>query len=144
MNLGFLTGYLPNGAPYEVAGSWGCFFSHIRGYMNRFLIKTPWGSIRLHRILRADEERDLHDHPFDFTSVILVGGYTEDRPAEKGRAMCFEYRAGDVIHRKAEDAHIIAHVLPGTLTLVFSGPKRREWGFHSPAGWVHWKEYFRV
>lgn len=67
MNWGMFTGYEPNGAPYEISGNWGLFASHIKGYMKRVLLKTPWGYLRLHWILRADNGRDLHDHPFDFT-----------------------------------------------------------------------------
>lgn len=141
MSLGFLTGYLPNGAPYEVDGNWGIFFSHIKGYMKRLLIKSPWGYLRFHRILRADAGRDLHDHPFDFTSLILWGGYTEVRSLPDGSTVSHTVGIGDVVKRKAEDAHSIVHVLPGTLTLVLGGKKRKEWGFYTPEGWVHWKEY---
>jgi hypothetical protein len=147
MHLGFLTGYLPNGAPYEVDGDWGIFFSHIKGYMKRFLVKTPWGYLRFHRILRADAGRDLHDHPFDFHSFILWGGYTEEIPCNLPQLREFKarlvnhFRAGDVIFRKAEDAHALTAVLPGTLTLVICGKKKREWGFLTDQGWVHWREY---
>lgn len=45
----------------------------------RFLRRKNWG-VRVHHILRPDADRELHDHPFDFTSIILSGGYWEYRP----------------------------------------------------------------
>lgn len=144
MNLGFITGYLPNGAPYEVDGEWGIFFSHIKGYMKRFLIKSPWGCLRFHRILRADAGRDLHDHPFDFTSVILWGGYTEEMERLNGDRVKRNFRRGEIVRREAEQAHTLSAVLPGTLTFVIGGKKRKEWGFYTQKGWVNWRDYHGV
>lgn len=50
-------------------------------YMRRWrFLNTPWFGIRLHHIIRSDYDRELHDHPFTFLSIILRGGYTEFRP----------------------------------------------------------------
>src|SRR5687767_11882279 len=35
-------------------------------------------SLKLHKIVRDDYD-DLHDHPWDFWSLILAGGYYEER-----------------------------------------------------------------
>jgi hypothetical protein len=53
------------------------FASHIGDYMHRWIFKHPWGTVRLHHILRSDDDRHLHDHPFNFVSLLLTGGYTE-------------------------------------------------------------------
>lgn len=37
-------------------------------------------SIRLHWIHTPDLDRALHDHPWTFLSVVLIGSYTEERP----------------------------------------------------------------
>lgn len=29
-------------------------------------------------------------------------------------------------------------------TLFITGPRIREWGFHCPKGWVHWKKFCAV
>ena len=42
-----------------------------------------FGSVKLHHILRSDDDRDLHDHPWSFVSVILRGGYWEHRSGLK-------------------------------------------------------------
>ena len=41
------------------------------------ILSTPWFNIFLHFINRADEDKDLHDHPWSFWSIILKGGYIE-------------------------------------------------------------------
>lgn len=121
-------------------------------YMNRYyLLKWPL-RIRLHEILRSDEDRDMHDHPYDFVSVMLKGGYVETTPDTPAKA----YGAGSIRRLKAENVHSIklfkqCHCcnrsaeeqgkLITAWTLIFAGKNRREWGFHTPDGWVHWKKY---
>lgn len=50
-------------------------------YLRRFIIKKPTekkSGIFLHKIYRSDDDRDPHDHPFGFTSLILSGGYVDE------------------------------------------------------------------
>ena len=54
-------------------------------YMRRWTLRTPIGMLRLHHILRGDDDREFHDHPFDFTSIILAGGYVEHRPGGESK-----------------------------------------------------------
>lgn len=56
---------------------WAAYAHHLGDYMHRWILRTPWGTLRLHHILRSDDDRHLHDHPFDFTSFLLTGGYLE-------------------------------------------------------------------
>lgn len=113
-------------------------YSPIRDYMKRWILSTPWGTLRLHKIMRSDLDRDMHDHPWDFTSLILSGGYFDHTP-EGTKA----YVRGMVNHKKAEDRHRLTLIKP-TWTFVVSGPMRRAWGFHTPTGWVYWKNYLNV
>ena len=44
-------------------------------YLIRYtLIECRWFSIKVHHILRSDEDRCEHDHPWPFVSLILTGG----------------------------------------------------------------------
>jgi len=113
-------------------------YLHLDGYMERFwLFRTPLVSARVHRILRSDLDRDLHDHPWDYASVILRGGYLEI--TESGERW---YGPGSVIVRSATPLHRLV-LPPGTAatTLFIHGRKRREWGFATERGWVHWRQY---
>lgn len=48
----------------------------------------------------------------------------------------------NLVSASVYDRHTIVGVVPRTLTLALMGPKVREWGFHSPDGWIHWKDYY--
>src|SRR5207249_3630974 len=41
--------------------------------MRRWTLRTPIGMLRVHHILRSDSDRDYHDHPMDFVSLIFGG-----------------------------------------------------------------------
>lgn len=109
-------------------------------YLLRWYIlpRNPWFNVYLHKFLRDDDDRALHDHPWPSLSLLLWGRYVEQRP-DGSRT---EYRAGSLIPRSADYAHRVE--LPGgrpCWTLFCTGPVRREWGFHCPQGWRHWKEF---
>jgi hypothetical protein len=113
------------------------------GYITRLhLLKTPWFAVCLHWLNGPDPEPDLHDHPVTFLSLVLRGGYRELRRRGTHTFTNYVYRH-NVIRATALDCHRIEEVCPGTVTLCFMGPKRREWGFHTPEGWVYWKDYNR-
>lgn len=104
-------------------------------YLRRlYLLRTPWFQVMLHRILRPDPDRHLHDHPWDFLSLVLRGWYQEQRGRRIHTRRWWNFC-------RAEGAHKITVVSPDCITLVFTGRKRRDWGFHTPTGWVHWKSY---
>lgn len=114
---------------------WAVYADHLGGYMRRWIIRTPFGDLRLHHILSSDRDGDLHDHPFDFTSLLLTGGYVEHTP--QGSRFWPRF---SVVRKKAEDAHRLELVFP-IWTLVFTRGYRRKWGFHTEKGWVYWRDY---
>lgn len=117
-------------------------------YITRLhILKTPWFAVCLHWINKPDREPWMHDHPVSFVSLILHGGYTEERSVRRG-GQCYyrwqvTHRWYNLIDARPEDSHRISEVEPGTLTLCFMGPKTREWGFHTNEGWVGWKDYYK-
>ena len=99
------------------------------------LVKAPSWAVMLHWILRPDPHPDPHDHPVPFLSIVLRGGYTEWTPAGLVRRRV-RWIGTDSVHR-------IVEVDPGTVTLAINGRARtdRPWGFHTPQGFVPWREY---
>lgn len=43
------------------------------------IVRTPWFSVKLHKILASDVDRYLHDHPWHYLSLMLAGSYIEER-----------------------------------------------------------------
>lgn len=107
-------------------------------YMLRWYIlpRNPWFNIYLHKFLRDDDDRALHDHPWSSLSLIVRGKYREITP--KGVQ---EYAAGSIILRSAEYSHRIELITKTCWTLFITGRRVREWGFHCPQGWRHWKDF---
>lgn len=109
-------------------------------YLLRWYVlpRNEYGNVYLHSILRSDDDRALHDHPWRNTSVVLEGRYFEHL-ADGSR---HERAVGWSGSREATDSHRL-EVLPGEYarTLFFTGPKVREWGFHCPHGWRHWEAF---
>lgn len=107
-------------------------------YMRRWRIGPRWlPSVRAHHILKSDSDRHLHDHPFDFVSIMLKGSYAEIRD---NRLPPKRYFAPCVLFRRAETAHRLIVIEP-VWTLVLRGPIRRRWGFHTGDGWVYHRDY---
>ena len=108
-------------------------------YLRRWWVvpRNHLQNVYLHEINKSDDDRALHDHPWDNVSVLLRGGYTEVTPEGT-----FERKAGEVIHRPATALHRL--IVPNNakvVSLFFTGPRIREWGFDCPQGWRHWKDF---
>lgn len=108
-----------------------------RSYMERYYVGEALGvTAFLHRYIAGDGERaEVHDHPWDWSSgIVLTGGYREERmtkidfvrgPSTKMR-LVKPLRPniiwGDSFHR-------IDAVDINTWTLFLHGPKTKTWGF---------------
>ena len=104
------------------------------------LIKTPWFSIWIHGIYAADEDKHLHNHPWDFKSLILKGSYIEE--TEKG---CILQSVGKFNSRSGEDFHKILKVNDSVVyTLFIASPIKREWGYKVSGKFIHHEEYRKL
>ncbi len=112
-------------------------------YLRRWWLipRNRFFNVYLHHFLRSDDGRALHDHPWWNLSVLLVGRYVEHTIAPGGINVLTERRAGDWKFRPAGAAHRIELVDGPCWTLFVTGPRLREWGFHCPRGWVHWRDF---
>lgn len=98
-------------------------------------------SVRVHHILRPDNDRHLHNHPWDAVSIILAGWYDERRA--DGRL--YRRSAGDVVGLEASTFHSIEQVSPGGVwTLFITGEWQQSWGFQTSAGFVGWRDYLGI
>jgi len=98
--------------------------------------RNRWFNIYLHNILRNDDDRALHDHPWWNVSIVLTGVLREVLPTGARILQRFA-----VVGRRATAAHRL-EVLHGPVwTLFITGPVIRTWGFHCPKRWVPWREF---
>jgi hypothetical protein len=104
--------------------------------------------LSLHKWLRSDSDRALHDHKADNISVILNGGYFEilfdSRYPTRARVYTERFRWPLVPYfRKAETPHRV--VLPSGGVPIWSlwlrWPPRRRWGYWCVQGWVDADDY---
>lgn len=125
-------------------------------YLLRWWIipRNRWFNIYLHKFLRSDDDRALHDHPAWNISLPLSGGYWEFQfaepdlwPVDKSERV-FWRRRWLPVFRTAKTAHRIQlrcrhPQLRGdpVWTLWISGPKLRDWGFWCPKGWRRWEDF---
>lgn len=129
-------------------------------YLRRFYLtpRIPLLNVRffLHHILRSDDDKWPHDHPWPFTSLILAGKYIEHvfypnpyRPGRRERLGRENHATrGTILRNPAEHAHKIEIVRP-VWSLVLAGGGEREWGFWvmdgtGPDKWVQWEEYLGI
>ncbi len=106
-----------------------------------YVIDTRWFAVYVHHLQSSDEDRALHDHPWSFLTFLISSGYYEWVPVTGGEARRWR-RQFSILWRPAEWQHRLELVKP-TWTLVFRLRRRREWGFVTRNGWLHWKAYGR-
>jgi hypothetical protein len=86
-------------------------------------------SLRLHHWHSSDDDRNFHDHPYSFYTVVLKGSYTD--VSDNGEHLMLP---GRVTYRPAEYRHYVKVPDGGCWTLLLTGPVVRKWGF-----WVRGK-----
>ena len=138
-------------------------------YLERWGYECKWFGVYLHRMDAPDPGVHLHNHPWQFASLILKGGYTEERTSTKNAvqwakdAQHFERHPmlpqgthiprGVVMQRRwlsfkgfgYNECHRITHLnKEHSWSLIFRGPKRYAWGFYTEDGYVESDLYHRT
>lgn len=120
-------------------------------------------SIRVHHIMRPDQDRHLHDHPWNARTIVLRGWYEEERharehpydghafwrlmpiPAAEALRVVFMRRRGYTGRLLFGQFHRISAVPEaGVWTLFFTWRKRGTWGFDVNGVKVPWRKYLGV
>lgn len=102
-------------------------------YLMRYVVwrDDADNALFIHVLYRSDEDREMHDHPADFKARIISGSYRELTP--DGEQV---FGVGDWNIKKAEDLHRLEVIKGPVVTLFYRYPKRRDWGFMLPEGWM--------
>ena len=109
------------------------------GILNNLNYHIDRQNFSLHKFLKSDPD-ELHDHPWDFITIILRGGYWEHTLEGK-----FWKKPFSIHYRKAIDLHRIEldKKVSDVWTLFIPLRRKREWGFKTDKGWVHNEKYLQ-
>ena len=146
-------------------GRWWLFNPYSRETHKPALWWCPW-SFRIHHIMRHDEDRDLHDHPWNARTIILRGWYVEQRQASeewkkavrsgmvpnphpkivdwvmKDACEWIRRDQGDTARLNHGEYHRIDQISPGGVyTLFITSKWRGDWGFLVNGVKVPWRTY---
>lgn len=106
-------------------------------YLSRYTVRDLHigGAIYLHHFHASDADSDLHNHPWPGSSLILAGGYREERRVPWGEGVeAIEQRVylpGDTNILAPDTFHRVDLLDPanGCWTLFTTGAKVQSWHF---------------
>lgn len=87
--------------------------------------------LALHHILRSDGDPRLHNHPWQWAaSLILIGGYVEERLGDDMLIVARHFRAGNVNAIDRSTFHRVSELLSkDAWTLFLHGRRKNDWHF---------------
>ena len=101
-------------------------------------------NVYLHNFLHSDDDSALHDHMYYNVSILLRDCYREHF-LDGSVALRKPWRPWAfwrLTFRRPATAHRVELIDNAPVwTLFLTGPRVREWGFHCPKGWRHWREF---
>jgi hypothetical protein len=104
-------------------------------YAYRWVLIIFGYSIRLHRWLRSDDKRHMHDHAWNFRTFVIKGYYTDVSVINNKIIRDLVIWSA---YRKAEHKHYVDVPEEGCWTILFCSKPLRKWGF-----WVDGKIFKR-
>lgn len=131
-------------------------------YLDRYIAYVGWGTLRLHRFSRGDDERANHNHPWGWVTFPFASYWEKVFRTDgswywnKVKAWRFNYRPASYRHivmGRAVDAHknrsMICHPVGGIAvskkpfwTLCITGRREVAWGFWPDKDtFVHYKDW---
>lgn len=106
-------------------------------YARRTLLNLKWFSVRVHEWIRSDDARYLHDHPWDFVTIVLRGSYIDVSPSCRD-----QLQTGSIRFRRATHQHYVEVPASGAVTLLITSAPLRNWGFHVGTKFIRPLRYF--
>jgi len=129
-------------------------------YLTRYILWDGGrnrGRVAIHRFHRNDEDEELHNHPWRGTSLILVGGYYEERMElhlEKSgpykillpKVISKVFPPFSVVTLEPNTFHRVDLLEEDCWTIFFSGPVVQSWGFldRDSLAFFPWREFIKM
>jgi hypothetical protein len=117
-------------------------------FLSKYLIaggaREGW-RLHLHRFHRGDEDPEMHNHPWWCASLILAGGYIEERLRADGAVVAFDRGPGSVNVIGAEVFHRVDLSGGECWTVFLNAPASQRWGFinRHARHFVPWREFIQ-
>lgn len=101
------------------------------------IFETSLVSLYIHRIFKADEDRYMHNHPWNFLTMILWGSYVALESGEQS-ALSLQLNGPDVVakgpgsvsYMDRDHFHRILSIRSGPVTTLFLAfGKKKPWGY---------------
>jgi hypothetical protein len=115
-----------------------------------YVLRTKRVAVFIHKFIRSDEDRALHDHPWDFLVIPVWRGYIEHSEAMWGPPrfpigvsrrvyplISARYRKGEYRHR----VELIGGRPAWSVFVRFR--ERRTWGFWPKEGFIAWNKWWQ-
>lgn len=113
-------------------------------YLTRWrIVQTPLFGVYVHRFDGPDPRPTLHDHPWNFLSIVLRGGYAEFTPGDREGIYAVPRLVRRFNRKRATDLHWISQLnRTPSWTLMFVGRRKRVWGYFDRDGtWTRFDEH---
>ena len=114
------------------------------------LLSTPWLSLYIHYITKADEDTHSHNHPWSLRTLILSGGYLvrTEKPTNdiiSKSIIVYKYKSWfSYTYIDRSEYHKVINVDEPTWTLALVGKKYDDWGYlvgGTHVGHVEYRKY---
>lgn len=125
------------------------YIIHTNGskYLLRVYLKHKgiFPEVFLHKFYASDQDRWLHNHPFQWaTSFVFMGIYKETK-LNDNKLACYDIvRSSPTINRiSIKDYHKVTLIKDPIWTLFIAGPRVQGWGFWDIDNQKHipWQQY---
>jgi len=103
------------------------------------LFALPFLRIYLHKICLPDYDEHMHDHPWNFISIILKGGYLEKfSNGPNYDIVSYNHNnPGTIVKRNREQVHKIEKLFKiSSWSLVLAWGEYQIWGYRIGSEWV--------
>lgn len=104
-----------------------------------YVIRTEPFALFVHRFVRSDEDRALHDHPWNFIVIPIWRGYREHNVKGVRRVLPIL----GIRYRRARYRHKV-ELIDGkpAWSLFIRFRYRRVWGFWPKEGFKNWRQWW--
>jgi hypothetical protein len=119
-------------------------------YLDRYIAYVGFGTLRLHKFYRGDDDRAPHDHPWTFWTMPLTDYWERVWDEDNGRYIGRQVVKAWRLHKRpAKYRHIVegrADRKVGPFwTFVVTTDRLRSWGFWpAPHKFIYWRDWDAV